>query len=588
MMNKLLFFLILSAACATSGAELQVLLMNGDTAPGGLGTVNVNSSTRMSIEGDQIAIATSYRIPNSMDTADIMLTRACDGDFNVVAVEGQSLPNTNVISGLDNLGGPVINASGLLAFPADSTLASNPNSDRGDLVFATASGIQDLIVPYGLAAPGGNGQLFTPLSLIPAINSAGLVAFSARLYNTNGGANDDEGVFRYDPDTGSIIEIVRKGDSVPSGPGTYTGTQFQSNEIFASPFISADGRVAFYAEVNGNVFGDNGIFVSDGITTTDYFRFDDVLPGGGSPRYGNGSGYDFNENGDLVASVNHAGTSSALNGVYRTDGNTVVRIAATGQTAPSGFPFRTFSSSVRQDASGKAVFEATVTTTGTPEGIYTGSGGPITQLALEGTPSPEGRGEFTSMGSYTISRGGYVAFRANAELGNAIYRQRNGLIEEVVSTFDSIDGSMITGLVLGGRSFGQSAGINDRGEVLFRFILADGRQGVAIAGVEPGTGVGTDSDGDDVPDACDNCIEVSNPQQADADDDGFGNACDADFNQDCVVNATDLGVMRLVFFTDDAIADLNEDGVVNAGDLGIMRSQFFSAPGPSAAGQCIN
>ncbi|MEO1576046.1 MAG: hypothetical protein AAFU65_13960, partial [Pseudomonadota bacterium] len=67
----------------------------------------------------------------------------------------------------------------------------------------------------------------------------------------------------------------------------------------------------------------------------------------------------------------------------------------------------------------------------------------------------------------------------------------------------------------------------------------------------------------------------------DTNGDGYGNACDADFNDDCVVNVIDLGIMRTVFFTDDGDTDLNGDGVVNVLDLGLLRTQFFGAPGPS-------
>ena len=67
----------------------------------------------------------------------------------------------------------------------------------------------------------------------------------------------------------------------------------------------------------------------------------------------------------------------------------------------------------------------------------------------------------------------------------------------------------------------------------------------------------------------------------DADGDGIGNRCDADFNNDCIVNALDLGIFRSVFFSADAEADLNVDGIVNALDLGLFRSRFFQPPGPS-------
>lgn len=90
-----------------------------------------------------------------------------------------------------------------------------------------------------------------------------------------------------------------------------------------------------------------------------------------------------------------------------------------------------------------------------------------------------------------------------------------------------------------------------------------------------------DSDGDGVPDDADNCTEVANADQRDTNGDLFGNACDADLDNDGVVNVTDLGILRSVFFSADADADFNGDGVVSVIDLGIMRVSFFGSPGPS-------
>ena len=95
-----------------------------------------------------------------------------------------------------------------------------------------------------------------------------------------------------------------------------------------------------------------------------------------------------------------------------------------------------------------------------------------------------------------------------------------------------------------------------------------------------------DLDGDGVADSVDNCSEASNPDQMDTDGDGFGNMCDSDLNEDCIVNAQDLGLLRTVFFTDDDDADFNGDDTVNVVDLGIMRTAFFLEPGPSATGSC--
>lgn len=95
-----------------------------------------------------------------------------------------------------------------------------------------------------------------------------------------------------------------------------------------------------------------------------------------------------------------------------------------------------------------------------------------------------------------------------------------------------------------------------------------------------------DADDDGIPDETDNCTLAPNPDQFDADEDGHGNVCDADQNNDCIVNAIDLGYFKLAFSSSFPIADLNNDGIVDASDLDIVRSLFFKPPGPSAGGLC--
>ena len=89
-----------------------------------------------------------------------------------------------------------------------------------------------------------------------------------------------------------------------------------------------------------------------------------------------------------------------------------------------------------------------------------------------------------------------------------------------------------------------------------------------------------DTDGDGVLAYDDNCNSLINPGQQDTDADGFGNGCDADFNNDGVVNALDTGVFKSMFFTSGNIdGDLNADGVVNSLDIGLFKTRFFIAPG---------
>ncbi len=79
---------------------------------------------------------------------------------------------------------------------------------------------------------------------------------------------------------------------------------------------------------------------------------------------------------------------------------------------------------------------------------------------------------------------------------------------------------------------------------------------------------------------------VDNDNQRDTNGDGFGNACDADLNNNGLVNVENLGLLRNVFFCSDDSqecmdADFNGDNMVNVIDLGVMKVTFFDAPGPS-------
>ncbi|MBW2395503.1 MAG: thrombospondin type 3 repeat-containing protein [Deltaproteobacteria bacterium] len=81
--------------------------------------------------------------------------------------------------------------------------------------------------------------------------------------------------------------------------------------------------------------------------------------------------------------------------------------------------------------------------------------------------------------------------------------------------------------------------------------------------------LGGDQDGDGVCDPLDNCIFEANEKQLDSDRDGYGNRCDADVDNDCVVDQTDIQAVIDHFgsMAESTEYDLTDDGIVGVIDI---------------------
>jgi len=112
---------------------------------------------------------------------------------------------------------------------------------------------------------------------------------------------------------------------------------------------------------------------------------------------------------------------------------------------------------------------------------------------------------------------------------------------------------------------------------------------------EPGTddalgiltvyGAAPDTDGDGWVDSLDNCSTLANATQVDSDNDGFGNRCDADLNNNGATNAQDYVLFRGQLGQPSTpptynSGDLNANGAVNSQDYVLFRQLLGQPPGP--------
>lgn len=94
----------------------------------------------------------------------------------------------------------------------------------------------------------------------------------------------------------------------------------------------------------------------------------------------------------------------------------------------------------------------------------------------------------------------------------------------------------------------------------------------------------TDTDGDGISDYRDVCTLVADADQRESSGDGYGNACDADYDDDGLVSIIDFGLISLVISGSapyDPDMDHDGDGDVDLDDVAVTQALFGGAPGPS-------
>lgn len=483
------YFGFLVAACVAGSvgalpavaqlSEPQVIVLTGDASPDGNGAFSTFQSPALNDQG-QVAFnaGLSGTLGGAADNVGIFLGDA--STLTVIAREGQAEPGGNgFVSSF--LSRPVVNDAGQVALAiALVGTTGGLSDDRG--LFRGDGTTLVTIAREGQPAPGGNGS-FTTLTG-HALNDTGQVAFRASLAGTSGGFADDEGVYRGDGTT--LIEVVRQGQSAPE-EGVF-------EDFNAEATLNDAGEVAFHGIVDVNGFDEWNLYVGSGAGFTTIALEDAPAPGGTFLIIDTNPA--LNTSGQVAFEATLDGTSGGSSndvGIFRGAGGSIDTIVREGDGVVGGGSFASFQPDIALNDAGEVGFRATLAGSVAPanQGLYRGDdSAPPLKVARGGDAAPDGDGVFLSFGAHALNGAGQVAFAAT--VGEDI---RGGVVDAAVYLYDDTlglltvarAGDAFLGSTISAVSFHggdppseEGSGLNDQGQVAYSFVLADGRQGIAV------------------------------------------------------------------------------------------------------------
>jgi hypothetical protein len=210
----------------SSSDGLRPIALAGDEAPGIAAGVMVGFDTPALNDNDELAFVASVR--RGRDLLDVLYFWNGARLQRIVA-EGERL--LRIGGTMDKIGGPALNNSGVIAFPA--SIFKGPT--LGGIFVA---GTRDLRLLTGAGDRTPDGSMILRFSERVAIDADGGIAFGAYLGGVGGMR---EAVLRIEPE--GLAIVAAEGDPTPGG-GRYAG-------FGPWPTVSAGGVTAFIAALDG-------------------------------------------------------------------------------------------------------------------------------------------------------------------------------------------------------------------------------------------------------------------------------------------------------------------------------------------------
>jgi hypothetical protein len=313
----------------------------------------------------------------------------------------------------------------------------------------------------GQPSPDGSGTI-SGFGLGGArLNDSGGLAFIT--YVTGSTGTVPEILFR--PPEGGLTPIVRFGDLSPDQDGTFS---------YFGPLssLNASGQVAFQATLTGTTSGlTEGIFrASDGEVVKIARQGQPAPDGNGALAKTFGGCCDpprLNEAGTVAFHATLTGTAQGNSddeGIFAGSGGPLTQAVREGQAGPGAGETIREPSQPELNERGEIAFRAVAPGTGF-KGILVQSGGTLSTIVRSGQPSPDGSGAITPSAAFRLNDSGEVVFNSEVAGSTAIFRGSGGPLTLIAREGAVLaDGSGALGRL-------NTASLNDAGVVAFASAL---------------------------------------------------------------------------------------------------------------------
>lgn len=295
-----------------------------------------------------------------------------------------------------------------------------------------AQGQNEIIASFLDPAPDGNGN-FRGFGQ-PLLNDNSQLAFDAGLRDTSGGFLDNQAIYSWQQ--GSLTKVVRMGDAAPEGNGIL--------DFVSGAMLNQNGQIGFYSTLRNTSggFSDNqGLYRSDSNgAIVNIVRAGQTAPDGNG-QYSTFGDWRINDGGSISFQsilTNTSGGFDDRQGIFSGSGGGISQIVRAGGNEPGSGVFGRQIGDPRSNNAGDVAVKAQISNSpGRIEGIFVSQNGGISEVVVRDAQLPGSTDRFNTLGDYRINNLGQVSFSALIEdssgtpIGQGVYMYDNGTLTEI-------------------------------------------------------------------------------------------------------------------------------------------------------------